>query len=148
MRLRHIRTTSPAQTKQLGALFAKKMLGGKASKRALILALEGELGSGKTTFLQGFARALGIPRITSPTFLLSRAYPIKESRTLYHIDCYRVQSGRELVKLGFRDWISHPDHIIVIEWAEKVKNFLPKNTIRIRFYHGKKQNERIILISA
>jgi tRNA threonylcarbamoyladenosine biosynthesis protein TsaE len=141
-------TRSPSQTRRVGAVVALELLRTNPGKKALVLLLKGELGSGKTTFTQGFAKALGIRhRITSPTFLLARPYPVKGGRIFYHIDCYRIRSGRDLIALGFRDWIAHPDHIIVIEWAEKIQRLVPKRAIQINFSHGKKRNERIISIS-
>lgn len=139
-----------AKTKQLGAIFTKKFLRADYGKRALVIALKGDLGAGKTTFTQGMAKAIGVKRrIASPTFLLARTYPLKHSRVLYHVDCYRITKPSELLALGWRDWISHPNHIIVIEWAEKIHRILPRNTIyTIQFKHGRKKNERIISISA
>lgn len=145
---RRFRTVGYRKTARLGAIVARELLRTAPGRGAFVIALFGDLGSGKTTFTQGFARALGVRhRITSPTFLLARAYPIKSGRTLYHIDCYRIRSSRDLVALGFRDWVAHPDHIVVIEWAEKVKRLLPKRAIRIRFSHGAHPAERIITIA-
>jgi tRNA threonylcarbamoyladenosine biosynthesis protein TsaE len=135
------------KTRRLGAIFADELLRTKPGKRAIIISLNGELGSGKTTFVQGLAKTLGAKRrITSPTFLLARAYPARRGRVLYHIDCYRVTSAKDLAALGWRDWVSRPDNIIIVEWAEKIKGILPRNTMYMEFKHGKKRNERIITI--
>jgi len=138
-----------SQTQRIGKILAEELLREKrVRKHAIVFALTGELGAGKTTFVQGFKKGLGISTHTpSPTFLIVRAYPAKNKNlTLWHIDCYRIKSPRDITELGFHDWVSHPDHIIVIEWGDRIKRILPKNTIHIYFEHGKKLNERIISI--
>lgn len=110
------------------------------------MALTGDLGSGKTTFVQGLAKGLGIvQRIISPTFILIRKYEIGERQsvarsrskpvtprlpeiaTFYHIDLYRLEGNveDELVILGFRDIVNDPKNIIAVEWAEKAKGAIP-----------------------
>lgn len=132
---------------------------------ATVVALRGGLGAGKTTFIHGAARALGVRRrITSPTFLIIRFYPLPQKdanskslqsqkprnpgtqkfRNLVHIDAYRLQFPRELLAIGFKEIVSDPENIIFIEWAEKVKNILPKNTLWLNFDYGKMERERII----
>ncbi len=129
-------TKKSAQTKKLGQSFAKKLLKAKNIKKAVVLALEGELGSGKTTFIQGFAKGLGInQKILSPTFILIKCYTLHATRckNFYHVDCYRTKSPKELLDLGFRDIISHPQSIVAVEWAERVKRILPKGAARVKF---------------
>lgn len=139
---------SASQTKKFAADLAKKILKEKKRhKHALVLGLVGELGAGKTTFIQGFAQALGIKRhITSPTFLIFRAYLLntKNYTLLYHIDCYRIKKLKELLSLGFKSILHSPFNIVLIEWADKIKKILPKDTLWINFVYGKKINERII----
>lgn len=99
------------------------------------MALSGDLGSGKTTFVQGLARGLGIQQpVVSPTFVLMRQYDSK-SKNLYHVDLYRITTKpeREYTALGIGEVVGRAENIVVIEWAEKVKNLLPKNTIWITF---------------
>lgn len=120
----------------------------KISKRkhALVLALVGELGSGKTTFIQGFLRGLGIrKRIASPTFIIFRRFTLSDSRfaNVYHVDVYRIRKPRELKLLEFGKILADPQNIVLIEWAEKVERILPKNSLWLRFRHGKRENERI-----
>lgn len=109
-----------------------------------IFALTGELGAGKTTFVQGFAKGLGIKeKIISPTFVLMRQHKIPSSeKTLYHIDLYRIDN---ISALGFEEILSDPDNITLIEWAEKLKE-LPAEIIRIKITKDKEQ-KRIITIS-
>lgn len=116
-------------------------------KKGGILGLSGNLGSGKTTFTKGLALGLGIKKIiSSPTFVVYSRYNIPRSRKmqLYHFDLYRINNIAELVELGFQEIINNPKNITVIEWAEKIGKKLPKRTIRIKFEHGKRQQERII----
>lgn len=105
-----------------------------------MVALVGELGSGKTTFVQGLARGLGIKnRIISPTFVLRRDYEVKgkkkKVKRLYHIDLYRIKEGveREFRNLGVEEFFGSQDTVVVIEWAEKVRELLPRSTIWITF---------------
>lgn len=120
-------TNCAKETKQLAAYLAKKFKSGT-------VALTGELGSGKTTFAQGFALGLGIKeKIISPTFVLIRQYPISKKnlpagrQVFYHVDLYRVNSFQEL---GLKEILENQNNIVVIEWAEKIKN-LPKKTKKI-----------------
>src|SRR4030042_3218759 len=112
-------TTNPNQTKKAGELLAKEISKSSLSDRAFILGLEGDLGGGKTTFLQGFARGLRIKeKILSPTFVIMRKFhvPCSMFHDFYHIDCYRVGKTKEVLDLGFKEIISIPQNIIAIEW--------------------------------
>ncbi len=132
-------TKTPAQTKKFGQKLACRLKGGET------LALIGDLGSGKTTFVKGLAHGLGIKnKITSPTFVLFKPYQIKLKtiKQLIHADCYRVL-GQEILKIGLAEYLNRPDTVVVIEWAEKLKKF-PPHTIKIYFNHGKNAKERII----
>lgn len=126
-------TKSRSQTKKLGESLAKKILKTKPSKKAIVLGLVGDLGGGKTSFLQGFARGLGIKeKILSPTFVLMKRFSIKR-KTFIHIDCYRFKGCKDLLELGFKNFISGSDNIIAVEWADKVKGIMPKNSIWMKF---------------
>ncbi len=121
----------------------------KKNKSALVFGLTGELGAGKTTFIQGLAKALKIKeRVLSPTFVIMKRFqlvncPIAQLNNLYHIDCYRIENPKELEDLGFKEIISRPENLVVIEWAEKIKNILPKDTAWIRFEHLREGERRI-----
>lgn len=115
---------------------AREILKMPLGNNAIVLALEGELGSGKTTFTQGLASGLGVKgRVLSPTFLVVKEFelPHTNKTMLYHIDCYRLESTQELLDLGFKSIITNPKHIVIIEWADRVKEILPKDTKWIRF---------------
>ena len=101
----------------------------------LIYCLSGDLGSGKTTFAQGFARGLGITtRLLSPTFIIVRRYEIPQTALwFYHLDLYRVEHEKELETLGIREILQNPHNIIAIEWAEKFGGYLPHSRIDIKF---------------
>ncbi len=143
-------TKSAKETKKAGEFLAGEIVKSKLkSKKALIIGLNGELGSGKTTFIQGMAGGLKIrERITSPTFVIMKKYSFgsrlpKRNGWLYHIDCYRVQS-KDLLDLGFKEIINQPN-LVVIEWAEKIKKILPKDTLWIKFKYLDKDKREIIL---
>jgi tRNA threonylcarbamoyladenosine biosynthesis protein TsaE len=132
-------TYSAQETEGLGQKIAKRLKGGE------ILALNGNLGGGKTTFLKGLAKELGVKQIiTSPTFVLMKVYSVKQGyiRQFVHVDCYRIP-GTELSKIGLNDYLGDPYTIVAIEWADKLK-IKGKKIININFQHGKSEDERII----
>lgn len=114
---------------------------------ALTVCLYGDLGSGKTTFVQGFGKAIGIAsRLLSPTFFIVRRYSIPHSLGfLYHIDLYRIAGEKELVDLGIPEILADSDSIVLIEWAEKLGSLLPKNRIEARFEVRDDEAHRIII---
>ncbi|MEK7570242.1 MAG: tRNA (adenosine(37)-N6)-threonylcarbamoyltransferase complex ATPase subunit type 1 TsaE [Patescibacteria group bacterium] len=103
---------------------AKQILGDQPR----IVALTGPLGAGKTTLTQELGKHLGVrERITSPSFGLQHIYPAHHAAydTLVHVDCYRLENpDRELPALDLAHWLQQPKALIVIEWAERIKNFL------------------------
>jgi len=107
------------------------------SQAPLIFALEGELGSGKTTFVKGLAKALGIKKIIrSPSYTLVHEYNFDGHKFL-HVDLWRVESEEEFLKLGVEPEI-RAGNIIAIEWAEKIENFLKQTQAKVvylKFFH-------------
>lgn len=141
-------SSSSAATKKLGRELAKKILERGRSKKAVIVALSGELGAGKTTFTQGFAAGLGVRgRIISPTFILMRSAKLRNSEfgNFVHIDAYRADS-KDFLKLGFKELVADNKNIILVEWADRLKRIIPKPAIWLKLHHGKKENERTIKI--
>jgi len=141
-------TGSTAQTKKIGKMLAGQILKIRVGKTAQILGLEGDLGGGKTTFLQGFARELGVKeKILSPTFVIMRRFKIRDLRFkyFYHIDCYRIKNPKEILGLGFKRIISSPQNIIAIEWSERIKKILPKDILTLKFAFISKKTRKIII---
>ena len=142
-------TTSTSATQKAARILAEELKASALSaKGALVLALEGDLGGGKTTFTQGFARGLGIKeKVASPTFVLMKIYKISGRSTHFerfvHIDAYRLDHPRELVHLGWRDLVQNPHAIILVEWASKVKKLIPKEAVHIRFAFVDKKTRTI-----
>jgi tRNA threonylcarbamoyladenosine biosynthesis protein TsaE len=91
-----------------------------------VLALDGPMGAGKTTFVRALADALGVPAgmVSSPTFVLAHHYPTRAGWTLVHIDAYRIRSGEDLEAMGW-DRLADPRDVLVIEWADRVAPALP-----------------------
>ena len=112
-----------------------KLYGG----RPLVIALEGELGAGKTTFVQAFTEVLGVKdKVKSPTFVLMKDYEltgVPGYRHLYHLDCYRLNEAKDLEPLGVKEILNTSGNIILIEWAERVKEILPAKRLVIHIDH-------------
>lgn len=126
-------TENSAETKEVGIELSQRL---KPKKGALIFGFKGDLGAGKTTFLQGLAKGLGIKdKITSPTFVIMNRFPIKKGkfRNFYHFDCYRIENYKEIESLGFKEIISDSKNIVCIEWPEKIKRIIPKDVSFIKF---------------
>lgn len=128
MKKQTIVTNSIQETIEFAKKFARKL------KPGSILCLEGQLGSGKTTFVKGLAEGLGLKhpgQVKSPTFVLMHIY--KAKIPLYHFDCYRLDSTEELENIGFQDFVNDPQAISCVEWAEKAKGLIPSHAKHIRF---------------
>ena len=141
--MQSIITKSAKETQRLAAELAKKFIKNRKNKKALVIALQGELGAGKTTFIKGFTRALKvIEKVLSPTFVLIHRHHLK-SGDLYHIDAYRLKSEKDLLKLNIKEIFNNPKNIILIEWADRVKRAIPKTAVWIYFKHINKNKRRI-----
>ncbi|MCP6718392.1 MAG: tRNA (adenosine(37)-N6)-threonylcarbamoyltransferase complex ATPase subunit type 1 TsaE [Patescibacteria group bacterium] len=138
-------TNSVLKTQKLAKQLAKEILKKQESRKAHVLGLEGDLGGGKTTFLQGFAKGLGIrQKILSPTFVILKKFKVKH-KIFYHIDCYRIKKPKEILDLGFKQIISDPRNIVAVEWSNRIKKIMPKNTILISFEFINKNKRKIII---
>jgi tRNA threonylcarbamoyladenosine biosynthesis protein TsaE len=141
-----ITTTSATATQALGRTLAKALHGGE------VLALQGTLGAGKTTFIKGLARGLGVRQtITSPTFVLMKVYTAKKGRIkqFVHVDCYRLPASRqgvlgvEFTNIGLGDYLGTPSTVVAIEWADKLK-LKRGGVVKIKFRHTKNLAQRTI----
>ncbi len=139
-------TTDEKETEKLGKKTAKKITEKEDKKNdATVIALTGELGSGKTVFARGIAAYFKILEITSPTFVIMKKYEINGERFfhLYHIDLYRIKEGDCLSEMGFEKLLRDPRNLIVIEWPERL-NKLPENRILIKFENISLDKRRVI----
>ena len=108
---------------------------------ATIVALSGDLGAGKTVFVQAVAAHFGIPEpVTSPTFVIQKIYnfpnvghPVSYMgfKRLVHIDAYRLKGARDLEILGWKEIVADPENLILIEWPERIADAIPKYAIQI-----------------
>ncbi len=140
---------NPEQTEDVAIKILRKIMALPEPKEAVVLALSGDLGAGKTTFSQFLGKRLGVKNtMQSPTFLLIKRYetfnPFFEN--FFHIDAYRIEKEDEIAKLGFDKITKNHKNIVVIEWPEKIQNILPSDALQINFRHGNDENERIIEI--
>ncbi|MBR0056408.1 MAG: tRNA (adenosine(37)-N6)-threonylcarbamoyltransferase complex ATPase subunit type 1 TsaE [Kiritimatiellae bacterium] len=110
-----------------------------------VVALEGDLGTGKTTFTQALAFALGVRRpVSSPTFTLVCEYPLPGGRRLVHMDLYRLAGPSDLDALGFHEYIEGND-IVCIEWPDRAGDELPPDAVRISFSLSQDPNARDVI---
>jgi tRNA threonylcarbamoyladenosine biosynthesis protein TsaE len=132
-------STSEEMTEKAGAALAPFAKG--------IVCIEGDLGAGKTVFVRGIAKGLGINEyITSPTFNIINVYETKEI-VFNHMDAYRMTNSEMLYDIGFDEMVESAD-ITVIEWADLIMEAVSKYDIRIRMYRGATDKKRIIMIEA
>ncbi|MDR2357266.1 MAG: tRNA (adenosine(37)-N6)-threonylcarbamoyltransferase complex ATPase subunit type 1 TsaE [Oscillospiraceae bacterium] len=116
-------TNSEAETAALGAALAERLRGGG------VVALTGELGAGKTVFIRGLAKGLGVSaRVTSPTFTIVNEYP--GDTPLFHIDMYRLSSAGELIDAGWDDYAAR-EGVIAAEWSDIAPELIPEDAARV-----------------
>jgi len=131
-------THSTEGTQRLGEKFVKGL------KDGTLVALNGEIGAGKTVFVRGMAKALNIKEnVVSPTFTLMREYT--GDKKLYHFDVYRMHDADELKETGFQDYIGG-DGITVVEWAEMVEAELPRDRVTVHMKRTDEPDRREIVI--
>lgn len=124
-------SSSPQETKSLGKSLAKELTGNE------VLFLYGDLGSGKTSFIQGLAQALGvIDKVNSPTFNIMKVYKVQDNEKVSkfcHIDAYRLSSGSDLETLEIQELWQKPGVLTAIEWAGIVEDIAPAKYIKLIF---------------
>ncbi len=133
--------------------FAHKFLNSACSRtpleHALVVALHGELGAGKSTFVRAIAREFGITeKVTSPTFNIMKTYKLGGStpkfKSLVHIDAYRLKNEDELKVLGWRELTDNPGNLIFIEWPENIANVIPKNARHLYFEYIDETTRKVL----
>jgi tRNA threonylcarbamoyladenosine biosynthesis protein TsaE len=138
----YLESASESQTREAGLKILRELLLPSVSaKNAVVVALTGDLGAGKTQLTKGIAEGLGIPAVElhSPTFSLANEYDVTipeggpgQGRLRFnHLDAYRFEDPDELLELGIEDYLYAPNTITIIEWAERVEKYLPSDVIRI-----------------
>lgn len=136
----YLHTSGPDDTRALAAAVASGLRPGD------VVALTGELGAGKTAFVQGAARALGVERrVTSPTFTLVRDYP--GDIPIVHVDVYRLDHLRDVIELG-EETILGPDHVTFVEWGDAVSPLLPPDRLEIELSLGDSPGRRDLTLTA
>jgi tRNA threonylcarbamoyladenosine biosynthesis protein TsaE len=133
-------THNEHQTMELGEEIARSL------KAGAVIALYGDLGSGKTCLARGICRGLGVEgTVNSPTFVIVNHYKSVRGN-VYHFDFYRLSTQQEVFDLGFNEYVKD-DSVIIIEWPEIVEEILPRGTIKIRLsYSAESENHRWIKI--
>ncbi len=137
---------SENETKAIGSEVTTLLKGGD------IICLYGDLGAGKTTFVKGLAKSLGITdEILSPTFTLMNVYNVSSSsqdiKSLAHIDTYRLKNAKDLIEIGIEDYLGAPGVITIIEWPEKVAELLKnKKVLNIYFEHLANSERKIRVV--
>jgi tRNA threonylcarbamoyladenosine biosynthesis protein TsaE len=129
-----MRSSDIATTNTLARTFVEHLM--PRARGATIVGLRGDLGAGKTTFVQAVADVLGVDEhVTSPTFVIEKVYALDHPtfRRLIHIDAYRLTSGEELRALGWEQMSADPGNLILLEWPERVADALPEETPIIKF---------------
>lgn len=140
---KEIVTENFEETRDLGKKLASSLKGGE------IICLEGDLGSGKTTFSQGILEGLGAEgSYTSPTFLVMKQYEKKipnknQIKNIYHVDTYRVGT-EDILNLGWEEITNSKENIVIVEWPERIREILPEICIKIKFESIDENKRRII----
>jgi tRNA threonylcarbamoyladenosine biosynthesis protein TsaE len=131
-------SSTPEETERIGWLLGEALRGGET------IALAGELGSGKTTLVRGIARGVGCDsaEVASPSFTLINEY--NGAVPLFHIDLYRLESERELYEIGYEEYIGG-DGAVVVEWADKVPQAVPKESLWITLKYLDAERREIVM---
>ena len=134
-----VRSSSEEETVAAGERLGRMLVRGD------VVAITGPLGAGKTRFVRGVCRALGTGReASSPTFTLIHEYPAAGGLAVFHFDFYRIGSTAELTQIGFAEYLGRDDGVCVIEWADRVGEFLPASRYDVTMGPGDGPGERTI----
>lgn len=112
-----------------------------------VLALVGELGAGKTCFVRGLARGMGLDpaSVSSPTFVLCQVYEGQTAARLAHVDAYRLGEPAELETIGWDELLTMPGTVVAVEWADRVRDALPPHRIEVDIRHVDERTRRIVI---
>ena len=133
-------SNSVEKTQDIAGQLVREIIAKKSAKKngAYAIALSGDLGSGKTAFIQGVAYALGVKeKVLSPTFLLMRSFGLGKDgegqrapfSSMYHFDFYRLGNPKDVLDLGYEEVMENNDHLVVMEWADRFKQLIPKDAV-------------------
>ena len=132
-------TNGPEETEALGARLAR------ALEPGAVVAFTGDLGAGKTAFVRGLARGLGVQdRVTSPTFTVVNEYE-GGRLPLFHFDLYRLGCADELFDIGWEDYLARGG-VCAVEWSERMEELLEPGTIRVDLRRGEDEDRRVITV--
>jgi len=134
------------KSKEETSTFAKKIA--QKIQNGGVVCLFGDLGTGKTTFTKGLAEYFGIDRIKikSPTYTYIRKHTTKNGKNIYHIDLYRLSHIDELLLEEINELLENPNDILIIEWADRMEEYLPENRINIylEYIDEKRRNIKVV----
>jgi tRNA threonylcarbamoyladenosine biosynthesis protein TsaE len=133
-----LRTSSPEETREVGAAIADLLVPGD------VVSLTGDLGAGKTNLVQGAARKLGVTeQVASPTFVLIREY--RGLLPIHHLDIYRLERVQDVLDLGFEDLLD-PGGVMFVEWGSGIEGLLPDDRLEVELRAGERENDRDVVI--
>lgn len=141
-------TDSEDETTALAAMLARQLQAGD------VVALSGELGAGKTRFVRGLARGLGLDEsaVCSPTFVIVHEYENRSAgaesvaTALIHVDAYRIRSEDDLVTIGWNEMLDSADAVIAVEWPERIARAMPADRLDVTIEHGEDESRRRIVL--
>jgi len=148
MFLKEFKITSSAELTAVVTEVLRLIKENQVAGEASVLALHGDLGAGKTTFVQTLARALGVSEVVnSPTFVIMKKYDTldEQFKQLVHIDAYRIEDIEEMAPLKLAEELQFAQTIIAIEWAEQISMFLPLTTVHLNFQSTKEEERSITM---
>ena len=138
---RELLSRSEEETEAFAAQLAHEL------PRGTVLALEGDLGAGKTVFSRGFARGLGITEpVSSPTYTIIQEYSLPGGGRLYHLDLYRIDNPDAALAFGIDEFLYAEDGISLIEWPERIHGLFPPHTVYVDIRRGESDGERVITV--
>lgn len=138
---RELVSRSEAETEAFAAALAKELPPGS------VIALDGDLGAGKTVFSRGFARGLGITEpVSSPTYTIVQEYPLPGGKgMLYHLDLYRIANSASALAFGVDEFLDDPESTALVEWPERIADIMPDSALRIEICHLSDSERKITL---